>query len=101
MKRISGFALSAGFFAIGGVPVALLPVHAQTFPAKPIRVIGIATAGSSSDVIGRAAAEVLGRQIGGQVVVENRAGAGGTIEILPPPFGNGRPPVKGNAHANR
>ena len=28
-------------------------------------------------------------------------GAGGTIEILPPPFGNGRPPVKGNAHANR
>ncbi len=28
-------------------------------------------------------------------------GAGGTIEVLPPPFGNGRPPVKGNAHANR
>jgi large subunit ribosomal protein L15 len=27
--------------------------------------------------------------------------AGGSIEILPPPFGNGRPPVKGNAHANR
>lgn len=27
--------------------------------------------------------------------------AGGTIEVLPPPFGNGRPPVKGNAHANR
>ena len=28
-------------------------------------------------------------------------GAGGTVEVLPPPFGNGRPPVKGNAHANR
>ena len=28
-------------------------------------------------------------------------GAGGSIEVLPPPFGNGRPPVKGNAHANR
>jgi large subunit ribosomal protein L15 len=28
-------------------------------------------------------------------------GAGGTIEVLPPPFGNRRPPVKGNAHANR
>jgi large subunit ribosomal protein L15 len=27
--------------------------------------------------------------------------AGGTVEVLPPPFGNGRPPVKGNAHANR
>jgi large subunit ribosomal protein L15 len=27
--------------------------------------------------------------------------AGGSVEVLPPPFGNGRPPVKGNAHANR
>jgi large subunit ribosomal protein L15 len=27
--------------------------------------------------------------------------AGGSIEVLPLPFGNGRPPVKGNAHANR
>jgi large subunit ribosomal protein L15 len=28
-------------------------------------------------------------------------GAGGSIEVLPPPFGNGRPPVQGNQHANR
>jgi large subunit ribosomal protein L15 len=28
-------------------------------------------------------------------------GAGGSVEVLPPPFGNGRPPAKGNAHANR
>jgi large subunit ribosomal protein L15 len=27
--------------------------------------------------------------------------AGGTVEILPPPFGNGRPPAKGNALTNR
>ncbi len=27
--------------------------------------------------------------------------AGGTVEILPPPFGNGRPPAKGNQHTNR
>jgi large subunit ribosomal protein L15 len=27
--------------------------------------------------------------------------AGGSVEILPPPFGNGRPPAKGNAHTNR
>jgi large subunit ribosomal protein L15 len=27
--------------------------------------------------------------------------AGGSVEVLPPPFGNGRPPVQGNAHANR
>jgi large subunit ribosomal protein L15 len=28
-------------------------------------------------------------------------GAGGTVEVLPPPFGNGRPPAKGNALTNR
>ena len=27
--------------------------------------------------------------------------AGGTVETLPMPFGNGRPPAKGNAHTNR
>jgi large subunit ribosomal protein L15 len=28
-------------------------------------------------------------------------GAGGTVELLPMPFGNGRPPAKGNALTNR
>jgi large subunit ribosomal protein L15 len=27
--------------------------------------------------------------------------AGGSVEVLPPPFGNGRPPAKGNALTNR
>jgi large subunit ribosomal protein L15 len=27
--------------------------------------------------------------------------AGGTVEVIPPPFGHGRPPAKGNAHTNR
>ena len=28
-------------------------------------------------------------------------GAGGSVEVLPPPFGHGRPPAKGNALTNR
>ncbi len=28
-------------------------------------------------------------------------GAGGSVEVIPPPFGNGRPPAKGNALTNR
>ena len=27
--------------------------------------------------------------------------AGGRVEVLPPPFGHGRPPAKGNALTNR
>jgi len=76
---IHEFARHARVAAIAASLCAIAPAHAQSFPTKPIRVIGIATAGSPSDVIGRAAAEVLARQIGAQIVVENRAGAGGTI----------------------
>ena len=28
-------------------------------------------------------------------------GAGGSLEVIPPPFGNGRPPARGNQHTNR
>ena len=54
-------------------------VEAQTFPARNLRFIGIATPGATSDLIGRMVAEPLGRQIGQSVVVENRGGAGGTL----------------------
>lgn len=56
--------------------------------------------------------KVLGRgELGRKVDVEAHAvsksaeaaitGAGGTVTILPPPFGNGRPPAKGSQHTNR
>jgi large subunit ribosomal protein L15 len=32
---------------------------------------------------------------------ERITAAGGTVEVLPPPFGNGRPPARGNALTNR
>ena len=65
-----------------GIALALAtlgPAVAQTYPSKLIRLIGIATPGSTTDVIGRAVADPLTRQIGQQVVVENRGGGGGTI----------------------
>src|SRR5258706_12014670 len=58
---------------------ACAAIGAESFPTKAIRIIGIATPGSPSDVIGRAVADPLSRQVGQPVVVENRAGAGGTI----------------------
>jgi tripartite-type tricarboxylate transporter receptor subunit TctC len=46
-----------------------------------VRFIGIATPGTTSDVIGRTVGESLARQIGQSVVVENRAGANGGIAV--------------------
>src|SRR5688500_9442162 len=57
----------------------VLPVYAQTFPNKPVRLVVAFTPGSSTDIIGRVVAAKLSEMWGQTVVVENRAGAGGSI----------------------
>ena len=56
-----------------------LSVGAQGFPSKPVRLVVPFPAGGGSDVIGRIVAQKLGDRFGQQVVVDNRAGAGGSI----------------------
>ena len=51
----------------------------QAYPNKPLRFVVPFTAGSSSDIIGRAFADAMGRSMGQSIIVENRGGAGGTI----------------------
>ncbi len=54
-------------------------VAAQEYPAKPIRMIIPFPPGGGSDVAGRVVANVLTERLGKQVIVDNRAGAGGVI----------------------
>lgn len=54
-------------------------VHAQDYPVKPIRLIVPFAPGGNTDVAGRLIANGLGAALGHQVVVENKAGAGGGI----------------------
>jgi tripartite-type tricarboxylate transporter receptor subunit TctC len=54
-------------------------VAAQAYPNKPVRIIVAFTPGSSTDIIGRAVGAKLQEMWGQPVVVENRAGAGGTV----------------------
>ena len=60
---------------------AALPLgaQAQTWPAKPIRIVVAYPAGGVSDVVARALGDKLSERLGTPVVVENKAGAGGTI----------------------
>jgi tripartite-type tricarboxylate transporter receptor subunit TctC len=52
---------------------------AQSWPSKPIRVIIPFGAGSATDLVPRIVFDQLSPQLGQPIVVENRAGAGGTI----------------------
>ncbi|MBM3346926.1 MAG: tripartite tricarboxylate transporter substrate binding protein [Betaproteobacteria bacterium] len=54
-------------------------VLAQTFPAKPVRLIVAFGTGGVSDIMGRVLAQKMGETLGQPMVVENRAGAGGMI----------------------
>jgi tripartite-type tricarboxylate transporter receptor subunit TctC len=62
-------ALAAG----AGVAVA------QDYPTRPIRIIVPSTAGGSVDTLARMVGTHLGQRWGQQVVIDNRAGAGGVI----------------------
>jgi tripartite-type tricarboxylate transporter receptor subunit TctC len=75
MPRIRSLMLTAA-----GLLLALsTSVAAQDYPNKPVRLIIPFPPGGSNDVVGRMVATQLSERLGKQVVVDNRAGAGGVI----------------------
>lgn len=54
-------------------------VMAQSYPDKPIRLIAASSPGSGVDIVSRILAIPLSADLGQQVIVDNRAGAGGNI----------------------
>jgi tripartite-type tricarboxylate transporter receptor subunit TctC len=62
-----------------GLALSTMDVGAQTWPTKPLRAVVPVGAGSTTDIIPRAVLEQVSSQLGQSIVVENRAGAGGTI----------------------
>ena len=59
--------------------VACAAAQAQAYPAKPIRLIVPFAAGGSTDVLARVVGQKLTEKLGQPVIIDNRAGAGGTI----------------------
>ena len=55
------------------------PAFGQAYPAKPIHLIVPFPPGGPTDIVGRLVAQKISEGVGQPVVVENRAGAGGTV----------------------
>jgi tripartite-type tricarboxylate transporter receptor subunit TctC len=66
---------------LAGISAALLPlpVRAQAFPSRPVRLVVAFPAGASTDIVARILGQKLAEALGQSFVVENRPGAGGNI----------------------
>ena len=64
--------ITAGVFAV-------LPVCAQQYPTKPIRIVVAWPPGGGTDVVSRTIAAKMNETLGQMAVVDNRAGANGII----------------------
>ena len=74
-----GAAIVAGVFVVG--MAAMSPSRAQTYPDRSIRFFVPFPAGGSTDAVARAMQPALEKILGQPVIVENRAGAGGTLGV--------------------
>jgi tripartite-type tricarboxylate transporter receptor subunit TctC len=72
MIKSSALVVAAALLLAGKAP-------AQSYPAKPVRIIVPSTAGGTIDVVARMIGQRLSEVLGRPFIVDNRAGAGGNI----------------------
>jgi len=66
-------------FAALAYLLCIAPALAQSWPAKPIHLLVPFAAGGTVDIVARLLGQRLGAELGQPLVIENKAGAGGTI----------------------
>ncbi len=71
LQRIPMLMLAASAFFTAGA--------AHAWPQAPVRIVVPFSPGGTTDLLGRLAAEGLRAELGSEVIVENKAGAGGNI----------------------
>ena len=75
--KSSSIAASIGSALV--LSLLIVPAVAQNYPTKPVRFIVPFPTGGTADVIARLVSDRLVKQLGQQIVIDNRGGAGGSI----------------------
>jgi len=63
----------------GFIVLACGTAWGQAYPSKPVRVVIVFPPAGATDIVGRIVFQKVGEQLGQQFIIDNRAGAGGTI----------------------
>ena len=71
--------LAAAFCLAASLAITASTACAQSYPARPVRVIVVFPPGGSNDVTARIVFQKLSETLGQQFVIDNRGGAAGTI----------------------
>jgi tripartite-type tricarboxylate transporter receptor subunit TctC len=69
----------AAALCVLGLGCTISDACAQSYPTKPIRMIVTFPAGSGADIVARTIGQKMAESLAQQIVIDNRAGAGGII----------------------
>ena len=78
-RRLLILGLGAGSLVSAGLFAPQAAVAAEKYPTRPIHLVAAFPAGGAVDTTARIVADWLSRDLGQQVIVENRAGSGGNL----------------------
>jgi len=67
--------------AVAALPTLACPARAQSYPARPLRLIVGYPAGGSTDLVARIMGAWLAERLGQSVVIENKPGAGTNLAV--------------------
>ena len=76
---MNNFSVRIGYAVLAFACLSAATVFAQTWPARPVRIIVPFPPGQAADIIARVIAEKLAPVIGQQVLIDNRPGAGAAL----------------------